>query len=290
LFIAFLAVFLVIRENSFFNKYLHGEQSALSTTVKGIGLGLFFSLLFLIKLNFYFFAMFLGLYFLFRLFERHISDFKRVAARAGVILLVIAAVFSLTQVLKEEVNNWDRAHKMLEMRYKTAKGNLNSLLNPKETSKYSRLKDKGYPISHVWEDMQWGHITFMSSFGVFGNMSIYNSQEFYQWVWFLLILTMICIVYDLMFKRNSRGDLLCFFLVVFCACSLLGADLYHSWVADFQAQGRYLLPIVPMLGGFLYSARRSLSLPRINFFALLLFLASCDSFILLGLKNILPHL
>ncbi len=286
LFIAFLAAFLVIRENSSFNAYIHGEQSTFSTTVQGIGFGLFFSFLFLIKINFYFFSMFLGFYFLLHLFERDSVDLKRVAKRAGILLLVIAAVFSLTKIVSGAVNNWDRAEKMMEMRNKTATANLNPLLNPEETNKYLHLRDKGYPLSHVWENMQWGHITFMSSFGVFGNMCIYNSADFYNWVWSLLVIVTICIFYDILFNRKKRNDLLCFFLAAFCASSLVAAALYHSWIADFQAQGRYLLPIVPMIGGFLYSARRTLSMPRINFFVLLLFLLSCDSFIFLGIKNI----
>lgn len=286
LFIVFLAAFQVIRENSSFNTYLGREKGGVLTIVQGVGFGLFFSLLFLIKMNFYFFSMFLGLYFLLRLFKKEITGFKRVVKRAGIILLAVAAVFSLTNVVNEAVNNWDRADKMIKMQYKTANVDLNPLLNPQDNNKYLLLRGKGYPLSYIWKDMQWEHIIFMSSFGVFGNMHFYNTLEFYDAFWIFLVLATICICYDLLIGRKNSRELWCFFLAVFCASSLVAAALYHSWVSDFQAQGRYLLPIIPMIGCFLYSARRTISIPRINFFVFLLFLLSCNSFIFLGIKNI----
>jgi len=30
--------------------------------------------------------------------------------------------------------------------------------------------------------------------------------------------------------------------------ALIGASVYHSWVVDFQPQGRYLFPLLPILG------------------------------------------
>jgi hypothetical protein len=286
LFIVFLAAFQVIRENSSFNTYLGREESGILTIIQGVGFGLFFSLLFLIKMNFLFFSMFLGLYFFLRLFKREITGFKRVVKRAGIILLAVAVVFSLTNVVNEAVNNWDRADKIIKMQYKTAKADLNPLLNPQDNNKYLLLRGKGYPLSYIWKDMQWGYIIFMSSFGVFGNMHFYNTHEFYDAFRIFLILATVCICYDLLIGRKNSRDLWCFFLAVFCASSLMAAALYHSWVSDFQAQGRYLLPIIPMIGSFLYSSRRTISIPRINFFVFLLFLLSCDSFIFLGIKNI----
>jgi len=73
---------------------------------------------------------------------------------------------------------------------------------------------------------------------------------------------------------------------VACSIALVAASLYNSWIADYQAQGRYLLPIVPMIAIFLYSSRQRLHWGRINFFVLLLFLFSSTSFIFLGLARI----
>ena len=48
-------------------------------------------------------------------------------------------------------------------------------------------------------------------------------------------------------------------LIFGCLGALIGAVLYHCWTVDFQAQGRYLLPLIGMMGIVLYETRRAVS-------------------------------
>ncbi len=286
LFILFVITYQVMNADSSFNRYLYSEQNAGSILSRAIGFGLLFSFLFLIKKNFYFFPVFLFFYFLLQFYKKRYPDPKLILKRLGVIGAVAVCLFSVHYTLHAAVNDWHRTENIVNMQNKTADAKYNPLINPDSNNKYLNLKGKGVPLSYLWKDMQWGHITFMSTFGVFGNMSIYNSLEFYDSVSLLLYLILICILYDLLRQRASDGTFLLFMAMVACSIALVAASLYNSWIADYQAQGRYLLPIVPMIAIFLYSSRQRLHWGRINFFVLLLFLFSSTSFIFLGLARI----
>jgi hypothetical protein len=206
--------------------------------------------------------------------------------RLGAIFAVVTILFSVHLTVNAAVNDWHRTEKIVKMQNETAKANYNPQEPPTESNKYLNLRGKGFPLSYLWKHLQWGKITFMSTFGVFGNMSIYNSLEFYNSISLFLYLLLFCVLFDLLRYRIYDGNFLLFIVVVVCSTALIIASLLNSWIADYQAQGRYLLPIVPMIGVFLYSARQRLHFGRINFCTIILFLFSSSSFLFLGLIKI----
>lgn len=286
LFILFMITYQVLKVDSLFNKYIRCERNSFSTFIQCIVFGLLFSFLFLIKKNFYFFIIFLGLYFSLQFYKRNYSDPGLIFKRLGTVFITIICLFSVHYTLHSAVNNWHRTENIVKMQNKTADVDLNPLNNPKDTNKFLNLRGEGFPLSYVWKDLQWGHITFMSTFGVYGNMAIYNTIPFYQSIRLLLILFSICILYDLLCSRERDGSFLLLLMVIGCSAALIAASFLNSWIADYQPQGRYLLPIVPMAAFFLYTAHRRLLLGRISFFVLVLFLFSAYSFVFLGLADI----
>lgn len=286
LFILFLVAYQVVDSGSTLNDYLGGNSTRKKSLLQCLVLGVLFCFLFLIKKNFYFFFVFLVFYYFTQFYFRKYSEPILVLKRIGCIFLVMGVLLSTHFYLHESVNDWQRNDKILLMQNETALEQYNPLRNPVETDKYLNVKGKGLPISYVWEDLQWGHITFMSTFGVYGNMSIYNSSEYYESICLLLYCILGCILYDLLKYIKIDDNVFLFASVWICSATLVAASLYNSWVADYQAQGRYLLPILPMIGIFLYSARQRLESMRIHFFALLLFIFAVSSYFFLGLTNI----
>jgi len=71
---------------------------------------------------------------------------------------------------------------------------------------------------------------------------------------------------------------------------LIAASLWQSWTVSFQAQGRYLAPILPMLGVLLYHLQPAIAgrLPGRVFdgLVLALFALGVYSFIFVGLDLI----
>ena len=70
------------------------------------------------------------------------------------------------------------------------------------------------------------------------------------------------------------------------ALFLIVVAIYHAWTVDFQAQGRYLLPIVPMMAILLYHCQRILIRPLFFSLFFMIFLLSVYNFIFVGLHDI----
>ena len=70
------------------------------------------------------------------------------------------------------------------------------------------------------------------------------------------------------------------------AVGVVLASAYQSWTADFQPQGRYLFPIIPMIAFLFHHYRESLRSRVFNLLFACLFACSVYSFVFIGLKNI----
>ena len=68
---------------------------------------------------------------------------------------------------------------------------------------------------------------------------------------------------------------------------MVGVTLWRAWTADLQAQGRYLLPIIPMLSVVLYREKNAIDNSMTRLAAITLFLFSAYSFSYIGLQQIL---
>ena len=66
-------------------------------------------------------------------------------------------------------------------------------------------------------------------------------------------------VFGSIFLRGTLIDRGLAISVLGLSAMLIGVSLYHSWTADFQAQGRYLFPIIPMLGILLATSYKTVN-------------------------------
>jgi uncharacterized membrane protein len=64
---------------------------------------------------------------------------------------------------------------------------------------------------------------------------------------------------------------------------------YHAWTVDFQAQGRYFLPIIPMLALLIYHEECYLFRPLFHLLFLAMYLLGIYSFIFVGLHDIAKY-
>lgn len=130
------------------------------------------------------------------------------------------------------------------------------------------LATSGVPLQSILAGRyNWETISARSAFGVYGYMNI-NAP---RWTYFALGLILLGVV-TLGFRSVIRAEPeigygLCA-VVIGCAVLICLASLLHSWVIAFQAQGRYLLPILPLLA--LAMAYAPARLPRTVVKALLL--------------------
>lgn len=132
----------------------------------------------------------------------------------------------------------------------------------------------------------WHIFTFRTAFGVYDYMKIPAPFIFYRYIgrlfWGLVGVLGLGLVLS-----GRKGRIMAVLLAGFGFATVF-QSFWHSWTADFQAQGRYLFPILAMMGCVLAACRKELfrARPVLWLLALGLWGMSVWSFVFVGLAQI----
>jgi len=282
LFICFLVACELVRENSYLNQILAGDRPC------PIGSMVLFSallgLLFLLKINYYPFIILVFAVTLYRWFRSR--DKRRAIFTRVLICSVLALLIAGLRIGADYyVNGADREEKLLAMQEKTANHwyKPSTELHKKHISMY--MKQRGVSLENMIFQHNWFGHTFESGTGKYGYFTISGPGAYYELMKWLLIAFLLYIIVAIAVRGDSEGKLLAL-LVVGLSLALLAASIHRSWTVDFQAQGRYLFPILPMLGAVLARNRTAIESRLFVLLFMHLFLLSLYSFIFVALPNI----
>ncbi len=248
LFFAFLATVELIDPRSLLHRYLKGDGWA----VKLLGfvvLGILLGIIFLLKKNYLPFVVFFYLVLGVKLFltDQFFWEKKAAILRLLLITCVGLAVFGLRVGADYLVNGFDREEKIASLQEEMAHHwyKPGTELHNKHVSLYR--KARGATLERIVLVDKWFEKTFRSSFGVFGYFTISGSQAYYDLVrWSGL--TLLLIFFAAIFRGGGLAGSGLGLAALSISGGLIGIALYHSWTIDFQPQGRYLFPIVPIFG------------------------------------------
>jgi hypothetical protein len=146
------------------------------------------------------------------------------------------------------------------------------------------LRKQGVPFAALFTERGWLAESFQSFCGVYRWMSLKDS-DYYYLLMGLLYATLAALLLVRM-ARLSWHDAFFTAGVAATAGLVVVMSAYSSWTADYQPQGRYLFPILPMFAFLFHRYRDAL---RSRAFYLLfgcLFAGSIYSFIFTALRNI----
>lgn len=249
------------------------------------GLGLLFGMLPLLKINFYFFGIFILLYSVWRVLFGKTRLKRKGLANLLAVCLIAMAVFSAFRLTDHAINDFDKKTKVLEAREQYAEPMFKPSTPLNKKYVLLQLRDRGVSLQSMLDKWRWGEKIFRSSFGEYGYMTVAAPFEYYDAVRVAGLLLLAAVVLSILLGRDGYSiGLLA--ITGGCALVLMAAALYIAWTSDFQAQGRYLLPMVGMAAVFVYQVRRQLA----NFPCLVLFLLlyglSLYSFVFVGLTGI----
>jgi len=282
LFLCFLAGCELVRKKSYFNQILDGKRARPAAAM--VLFSALLGSLLLLKINYYPFIILIYGVVLYRWLKS--GDQRRT-------IFVRVLIFSLLALLLAEiragadyyVNGADREDKLLAMQEITANHwyKPSTELHKKHVSMY--MKQRGTSLQKMITDYNWFGHTFETGTGKYGYFTISGPDTYYQLMKWLLIAMLLYIFAAISIRGNSEGRLLAL-LVAGLSLTLLAASIHRSWTVDFQAQGRYLFPILPMVGVVLTRNRAAI---ESRIFVLLLshlFLLSFYSFVFVALLNI----
>lgn len=257
LFFAFLAACELIDPGSLLHRYLKGD-SKITKLLGFVVLGFLLGIVFLLKKNYLPFVVFFYLVLVVKIFftAEFFWDKKQVILRLLLITLVGLSVFGLRFSADYLVNGSDFQEKIVRLEKETANTwyNPGTELNKKHVSLYR--KARGTTLEHLIQIDRYFEKTYRSSFGVYGYFTIAETDVYYdlvRWSGVILLLFFFAAIF------SGGGWIGSGLAVAAFAISggLIGVALYHSWTVDFQPQGRYLFPIIPIVGilyGWNYAA------------------------------------
>ena len=283
-FISLLAAYQLAAEKSAFTAMLRGEESKYSG-ISVVLLGILFGLLLMQKLNFYFLYLFFLFYFIwkFRMDGRVWS--KKTVYRFCAVVLIGCSVFIAFRGTDAWVNDFNKKELLFEARENYAR----EMYNPKtpldKRHAYLQMKERGKTLKHMLQLDRWGEKTFRTSFGVYGYAQYPGTFSYYEYVRLTGVLLLLSLVVSVVCKGGISGIML-LALSLGWTMFFLGGLIQHAWTADFQAQGRYLLPVLPVLAILLYHCQKLINKPIFYSLFLISFLLSVYNFIFVGLRDI----
>lgn len=283
-FIGLIAAYQLAADKSAFNTMLRGGQSK-GSWLAIVLLGILFGLLLLLKKNFYFLYMFFFLYFIWRVWVVGPVWTKKTVFRFCAILLIGCSFFMVSRGVDAWVNDFDKKALMLEAREKYAADMFKPSTPLANKHAYLQMRERGTTLAHFLEFDRWGEKSFRTSFGVYGYTSIPAPFFYYEYVRVSVLLLLLTVIVSVVYRGRLAGITL-LGISLGTALFLIVVALYHAWTVDFQAQGRYFLPIVPMIAVLFYHCQRILIRPIFFSLFLMMFLFSVYNFIFVGLRDI----
>jgi len=256
----------------------------------GILAGILLGLLLSSKLNYRLYIAFLVFAALWAiLFEvsarERIPQLKKWIFVGFVALLFYLPIYGYDQY----VNDFKKDEKVLSIMEHRAgyQFKLSTLKNdPSSSLKGLRLKDKGVTFRELFiQDSYWWKMSFNSFWGVYSHMNILSDENYYLTVSYVLSSFFLLIFLYVAFTLRLQDKIFFLFVLLFAGLAV-GQSAYTSWINDYQPQGRYLFPILPILLIGIVKLPTSFRTRIMPLFGLAFFILSVWSFLLTGLKMI----
>jgi len=110
-----------------------------------------------------------------------------------------------------------------------------------------RLKDKGVSLPELFEPQwDWHKMTFKSFSGFYGYYAEYSPRWYYMYVLIVYIMLFLVAMRHTILVAEWRYQLFSVLTGIALAGGVFMGMLF-SWLYDFQPQGRYIFPIIPII-------------------------------------------
>ena len=285
MFISFFVSCQLVIKDSLFNVFLHKKYDS-KFIPEALILGVLLGCLLLLKKNYYPFIAFAGIYVALGIYMTKSKGTQILLLKRLVILLVIGlTIFGLRRGLDYYVNGIDRQEKIVKMSYETADPMFSSKTELTKQHMNLHMKEKGIPLERLVTKYKWLEKTFRTTFGVYGHFTVQASYTYYNDVRWVGVGFLVFFFGSIFFFGGLYRSFLAATGLMF-SIGLICLSLYSSWNNDFQPQGRYLLPIVPILGVVYSQSLEYINKKIFTLFLLAMFFISMYSFVFVALLGI----
>lgn len=178
---------------------------------------------------------------------------KRFFCHASFIVLLAISVFALRYALDVSINGYDKWQQKIAYAEKIAADDFKPSIAHTDQSYFGlRLQSKGVPAAELLtEDWKWPELSFKSFTGLYGHSAEFSPTWYYNCFGLGLGLLLLLICKQMFFQRELSYRLFSV-LTFFAVTGGIIMSFLFSWIYDFQPQGRYMFPIVPILLVYLW--------------------------------------
>lgn len=151
--------------------------------------------------------------------------------------------------------------------------------------KTHKIREQGIGLREMLLEKTWIKSSVTSFFGVYGYMNIWPTKHF-SYALLLMFILLTAITFILASRRKPGTiDYSVPISLTTGFVTIVAASIGFSWIYDYQTQGKYLLPILPILaGGLVIAGQNAYRNKPLHWCVIGAFLLSAMSFLLVGMR------
>lgn len=283
--VAFLVACQCALPGSILNTYLSGSAQK-KQILQLLMLACLVAALFLLKKNYMSFTFFIAGYILWKMLfqvaaEQRLQYLKRVV----VLVCLAVSLVGIRKGVSYAVNGMDMAERKAAIQEQLAEYEYKPSTPLEEKNPFLYRKARGDSLEQIIVVDRWFEKSFRSAFGVYGYFTVSAVDSFYNTLRPVGVALFLLLGLTMVFRGGVSGNLL-FAFFISCTAILIAASVKHSWTMDYQTQGRYLFPIIPMSCVVLYHARQQMQGQVYKLLVTSMFVLSVYSFVFVGLMRL----
>lgn len=287
LFLAILLAWQIVNEKSYLQQYLNSENSL--TMIRYLLLpAILLGVLSIEMSNYAIFILFCLAVLIWQgIFLK--NGRRQFFLKCLIFLLLAGSVYGVRKAIDIDINGFDKQAQRLAFQEAIADPEFKPSVAGTEAGFFGlRLQQKGVgPLELFNAKWEWQSLTFKSFTGLYGNEHAeYSPEWYYSYESYLYILIALICLASAIRLVNPKIGWFTFLTLIFVLSNILMGFLY-SWLYDFQPQGRYIFPLIPILMVYFFKMTPLLgntSKKLLYSCAMLLFILAIYSFREIALK------
>jgi hypothetical protein len=246
LFISLLLAWQLVNKQSTLNTYLK-EEMPLSNWKACLTPGVLLGILSIEQTNYILFILFVFSMLLWRLLF-FIENKKTFIYKCLIFMMMGASIFIVRKGIDISINGFNKQEQRIAYAEEHAEAEFKpSIATSKDSYPGLRLKAKGVSFTGMFKpEWDWHKMTFKSFAGFYGYYVEYSPKWYYFYVLLIYALVLFTFFKHAVFEENWKYNLFSALSLVALLGGILMGVLF-SWLHDFQPQGRYIFPIIPIL-------------------------------------------
>lgn len=282
-FALFLSIFIgwqLVNKKSQFKQYLKAKQKTINYLA--LPSGILTGLLVIEQTNYLSFILFSLVFIIyhFLITKTHRKQFiKKVSFIMGIAIIIVGIRYAYDV----SINGFNKMEQQIALAEKISAPSFKPSIAASEQSfRGLRLYEKGTTAAELFkEKWDWHTLTFKSFVGLYGGEEgLFSAEWYYDTIKIIYFFILCVLLFDLFKHPEKTKSYLLIITLAFITLSIVMGFLF-SWLYDFQPQGRYIFPLIPIIMVYFHSAEKYWSCQTklyLRAFALVLILLSGYSF------------